>query len=80
MEVWRANMDIELILDAEKVVEYMTKYAIKPENDMPISSRNMIRYIIQNQLANGNNIQSTMRLAMSKCFSERMLSRQKNHT
>ena len=76
MEVWRANMDIQLILDAGKVAEYMTKYVTKPESDMPISFRNMIRYIMQNQLANGNNVQSTMRIAMSKLFGERMLSRQ----
>ena len=69
-------MDIQLILDAGKVAEYMTKYVTKPESDMPISFRNMIRYIMQNQLANGNNVQSTMRIAMSKLFGERMLSRQ----
>eukprot|EP00957_Ditylum_brightwellii_P001518 118670-Ditylum_brightwellii.AAC.1 len=33
MEVWRANMGIQLILDAGKVTEYMTKYVTKPESD-----------------------------------------------
>eukprot|EP00957_Ditylum_brightwellii_P063626 4829812-Ditylum_brightwellii.AAC.1 len=76
MEVWRANMDIQLILDAGNVAEYMTKYVTRPDSDMPLSFRNMIRYTMQNQLAKGNNVQSTMRLAMSKCFGEIMLSRQ----
>eukprot|EP00957_Ditylum_brightwellii_P109831 8377128-Ditylum_brightwellii.AAC.1 len=47
MEVWRANIDIQLILDARKVTEYMTKYVTKPESDMPLSFINMIRYIMQ---------------------------------
>eukprot|EP00957_Ditylum_brightwellii_P075902 5769177-Ditylum_brightwellii.AAC.1 len=68
-------MDIQLILDAGKVAEYMTKSVTEPESNMPLSFRNMIRYIIQNQLANDNNVQPTMRLAMSKLFGERMLSR-----
>ena len=69
-------MDIQLILDAGKVAGYMTKYVTKPESDMPISHRNMIRYIMQNQLANDNYVQSTMKIAMSKLFCEKMLSRQ----
>ena len=69
-------MDIQLILDAGKVAEYMTKYVTKPESDMPISHRNMIRYIMQNQLAKANNVQYTMRIAMSKLFGKKMLSRQ----
>eukprot|EP00957_Ditylum_brightwellii_P069159 5251746-Ditylum_brightwellii.AAC.1 len=63
MEVWRLNMGIQLILDAGKVAEYMTKYVTESESDMHLSFGNMIRYIIQNQLADGNNVQSTMRLA-----------------
>ena len=46
MEVWRANMGIQLIIDARKVAEYMTKYVTKPESVMSLSFRNMNRYII----------------------------------
>eukprot|EP00957_Ditylum_brightwellii_P040076 3032847-Ditylum_brightwellii.AAC.1 len=75
MEIWRVNMDIQLILDAGKVAENMTKYVTKPESDMPLFFRNMIRYMMQNQLTNCNNVQSTMRLAMPELFGKRMLSR-----
>eukprot|EP00957_Ditylum_brightwellii_P018599 1397606-Ditylum_brightwellii.AAC.1 len=75
MEVWRASMDIQLILDAGKLAKYITKYVTKPESDIPLSFGNMIRYILQNWLANGNNVQSTMILAISKLFGERMISR-----
>eukprot|EP00957_Ditylum_brightwellii_P185862 14150433-Ditylum_brightwellii.AAC.1 len=66
MGVGKANMDIQLILYAGKIAEYMTKHVTKPDSDMLISFRNMTRYITQNQLANDNSVQSTIRLAMSK--------------
>eukprot|EP00957_Ditylum_brightwellii_P169429 12895315-Ditylum_brightwellii.AAC.1 len=64
MEFWRANMDIQLILDAGKVAEYMTKYVTKPERDMPISLRNMICRPMMTATENGQNVQSTLQYAI----------------
>eukprot|EP00957_Ditylum_brightwellii_P174382 13277062-Ditylum_brightwellii.AAC.1 len=48
----KANMDIPLILDADKVPEYMTK--------------NMIHRLMMNSMGNGQNVQATLQYAMSK--------------
>ena len=34
MQIWLANMDFQLVVDVNKVVNYMTKYVCKPEMEM----------------------------------------------
>ena len=34
IQVWLANMDFQLVVDVNKVVNYMTKYVCKPEMEM----------------------------------------------
>lgn len=34
MQIWLANIDFQLVVDVNKVVNYMTKYVCKPEMEM----------------------------------------------
>ena len=46
MQVWLANMDFQLIVDVNKVVNYMTKYVCKPEVEMSKGLSKMVENLI----------------------------------
>ena len=46
MEVWMANMDLNLALDADKVIVYMKKYVTKPEIELSSNMNKMILDVI----------------------------------
>ena len=45
LESWRGNIDFQLIVGAEKVLRYMTKYVTKTESNMSKGVAAMIRNI-----------------------------------
>ena len=46
MQVWLANMDFQLVVDVNKVVNYMTKYVCKPEVEMSKGLSKMVENLI----------------------------------
>ena len=45
MQIWLANMDFQLVVDVNKVVNYMTKYVCKPEMEMTKGLSKMVQKI-----------------------------------
>ena len=56
IESWRANIDFQLILDAGKVVDYMTKYVTKVETAMTKGIAAMIRNILRTTIEDGMSV------------------------
>ena len=46
IEIWLANMDFQLVVDIDKVIAYMTKYATKPEIEISSWMNKIIEEII----------------------------------
>ena len=46
MQIWLANMDFQLVVDVNKLVNYMTKYVCKPEMEMSKGLSNMVQKMI----------------------------------
>ena len=46
MQIWLANMDFQLVVDVNKVVNYMTKYVCKPEMEMSKGLSKMVEKLI----------------------------------
>jgi len=46
MQIWLANMDFQLVVDVNKVVNYMTKYVCKPEMKMSKGLSKMVEKLI----------------------------------
>ena len=46
VELWRANIDFQLVVDIDKVITYMTKYVTKPEIEMSSNMNKMILQVI----------------------------------
>ena len=46
MELWRSNSDVQLVVDIDRVIAYITKYVPKPEIEMSSNMKKMILKII----------------------------------
>ena len=46
IQIWLANMDFQLVVDINKVVNYMTKYLCKPKIIMSKGLSNMVQKMI----------------------------------
>ena len=75
LRVWRGNLDMQLVLDAGKVVEYMTKYVTKPESGMSKGASRLIRNVFQTA-EDGQGVTSTLKRTMGKLLGERVMSQQ----
>ena len=69
-------MDFRLVIDAGKVVDYLTKYVSKPEVDHSRSFKMMIREIMLAPLKDGNSVKFTLKKAMGKIMGQRSISKE----
>ena len=46
MQIWLANMDFQLVMDVNKVVNYMTKYVCKPKMEISKGFSKMVQKLI----------------------------------
>ena len=68
-------MDLQLILDAGKVIDYMSKYVTKTETKMTRSIANLVRNILKQTIEDGMNVQAALKKTMSKLLGERIMSK-----
>ena len=73
LQGWRANCDIQIIIDYDACAEYMTKYAAKGEPKSPI-----LRQVLNSISHNNTNVQrnTVIKKIMMKCLGERDFSAQ----
>ena len=76
LESWQANLDYQLVVDYDKVFDYMTKCVTKTETSITKGIASMIRKLLVTAVENGNNVQSVLKRAMDKLLGERMISKQ----
>ena len=71
LEAWQANMDMQLIVDCGKVVEYMTKYVTKTEAGSTKSILRMMKRISNSASEEGQPANSVLKKTMGKLIGER---------
>ena len=76
IESWRANMDMRLIVDAGKVVDYMTKYVTKTEMRMSRRTALMVQKILEQAIDDGQSVQAALKRTMAKLLGERVVCKQ----
>ena len=76
IESWQANIDIQIILDSGKVVEYMTKYVCKTEAASTKTILSMVKKIASSANEEGHPTTSVLQKTMGKLFGERDISQQ----
>ena len=76
LESWQGNLDYQLVVDYNKVFDYMTKYATKTEATTTKGVASMIRKILCKAKDDGLNVQTVLKRAMAKLLGERMMSKQ----
>ena len=73
MEVWRANMDMQLTIDLGKVIGYMTKYVTKSEASMTRGAQRMVARILCKTMEDGRSVHSALKRAMGGLLGERTM-------
>ena len=76
LESWQANMDMQLIVDSGKVVDYMTKYVTKTEAASTKTITRMMRKLLKSSTEEGLPISSVLKRTMGKLIGERTVSQQ----
>ena len=71
IEIWKANIDIQLVIDPGKVAEYMTKYITKAETKQAAGVAKIIKTIFEKNLERNpeNVVAATDRQMMTKLSS-----------
>ena len=76
LQSWMANMDMRLVCDIGKVVEYLTKYITKTEKSMSKGLQTFLLRFLRKHLDQGNDVISTLRRMMSMLMGSRVISKQ----
>ena len=78
LEVWKANMDMQLILDPGKVADYMTKYVTKADVQLTKSTERLFKTTLERSVSEGraDPAQYTLKKMMSRLMGERELCQQ----
>jgi hypothetical protein len=76
IEAWQANIDIQLILDSGKVVQYMTKYVTKTEATSSKSIMRMMKKLLKSTIDDNLPTSRVLRKTMGKLIGERVISQQ----
>ena len=76
LQAWMANMDMRLVCNIGKVVQYLTKYITKTEMTMSNSVQFMIARFMKSSLNNGNDVISVLRSTMGLLMGSRVISKQ----
>ena len=74
MQGWRANCDIQLVIDHHTCIEYLAKYAAKGEKISSIA-RSAFVAVVSN-LSDSTSAESAIRKLMVKCVGERDMGKQ----
>ena len=78
MEIWLANMDFQLVVDVNKVVNYMTKYVCKPEMEMSKGLSKMVEKLINVGHHTGIGPRGILKKMMFNLVGSRTSSKQKS--
>ena len=78
LQSWMANIDMRLVCDIGKVVDYLTKYITKTEKTLTRAAEGVITCIMTRTFAEGNDVITTLRRIMGKLLGCRMMSQQES--
>ena len=78
MQIWLANMDFQLVVDVNKVVNYMTKYVCKPEMEMSKGLSNMVKKLINVGHHTGLGLRGIFKKMMFNLIGSRTISKQES--
>ena len=78
MQVWLANMDFQLVVDVNKVVNYMTKYVCKPEVEMSKGLSKMVENLINIGHQTGLGTKGVLKKMMLNLIGSRTISKQES--
>ena len=73
---WMANMDMRIVVDVGKVVEYLTKYVTKTEKSLSKGMKYFIRNVVTKNLDDGQTALQTIKKVMNRLLGNRLISRQ----
>ena len=76
LQCWMANVDMRLVCDVGKVVQYLTKYITKTEKNMTAGMRYLIKRVLLKSLDDGNSALHSIKKIMSRLIGNRVISRQ----
>ena len=76
IEAWQANIDIQIVLDSGKVVDYMTKYITKTEPTSTKAIMYTMKIILTTAIQEGYPMSYVLKKTMGKLSPERTLSQQ----
>ena len=76
LEVWMANIDIQVIVDNGKVIEYLTKYMTKAETMNEVGIKRMFKNILNQTSSVNATPQVALRKMMLRLLGERTYGRQ----
>ena len=62
---WMANVDMRIVLDVGKVVEYLTKYVTKTEKSFSKGMQYFVRHLVTRNLDEGLSYTQTIKKVMS---------------
>ena len=76
LKAWQANIDLQLIVDSGKVVQYMTKYVTKTEVKSTKAVMRMMKKLLMSTAEDNFPPSRVLRKTMGKLFGERVISHQ----
>ena len=76
LQCWMANVDMRLVCDVGKVVQYLTKYITKTEKNMTAGMRYLIKKVMLKSLDDGHSALHSIKKIMSRLMGNRVISRQ----
>ena len=77
LENWSENIDFQLIIDVEKVLSHVKKYATKTKINLTKDIAAMIKNMSQKIVSDRLSMQVVLKRVIEKLLGERMMSKKK---